>query len=71
MSNLVGLGGSLNQEDSKKGNSENCPCGISGGGGVSERKGNSTGLPSGTRQGFGDEKGERTYIFRRKKWNEE
>ena len=43
--------------------------------GVSERRGNSTRMkiPSGMRQGFGNEKrkGEWTYIFHRKKWKEE
>jgi hypothetical protein len=34
------------------------------------RKGNSTGILSSTRQGFGDGKEKLTYIFRRKKWVE-
>lgn len=43
--------------------------------GISVRRGHSTRIkiPSGMRQGFGNKKGkgEWTYIFHRKKWNEE
>jgi hypothetical protein len=56
-SNLVGLGGTLNQGDSRKGNSDYYPC-ESGREGVSGRKGDITRIriPSGMRQGFGDER---------------
>jgi len=64
---MSSLGGTLNQGDSERGNSDYYPC--------ETRGSNSTGIriPSGMRQGFRDEKGKggRACVFHRKKWNEE
>jgi len=50
MSSLAELGGSLNQGDSERGNSDYYPCEIRGSNGTRIR------IPSGMRQGFGDKR---------------